>query len=830
MFLADRLDATDPTGDAAQQVALKRILPHLVEEREFVDRFIDEARLMIKLRHRNLLPVYELRRDRWGLYMVMEYLKGYDLRTLNRAMRSQDQEWPVSIAVWVIREICEGLSYAHQQRDERGSPLGLVHRDVSPSNILIGENGAVKLIDFGVARAQGGIHQSVSGALQGKLIYMSPEQAQGGEAGPQSDLFSLGLTLYEMLSGKRPREGTNDAETLRLAQSDQRLRLEEDWPEGDSELTEIVNQLIVYPIDQRIQSAQELSARLTAWLERDGAHPALSVLLSNHLDKLADTQTRADHNSSKPRLSALDINQALELQLITAQSEPTEPDHLFTPENFEDQDLRVTYPYEHGRAESTLSLTPDLTPDLTANVTASLAPSVTSNLTKSRAQIADPQPQTSHDHHSSEVDHRSTSLLASAYDQASSLSTSGVLISQDTEDFGALLHGLGALDFEQRDTAHPPSPNDQDSKLGAPGEGSKRRPKNRRRALGLVVGFSLCLLYLLFWVNSAPKMRIKFGLTRVIDGVETPLDLRLIDHITVDGQPWTPLSTWRGDLPLEVCITHPEWKQSCRWVTLNQLEDDRDARNAAHSSPDDSNTKLLTLSMHPRSPINTLFSRVLTAPKNDEGATEEEAHIRPSELSKTHESRIEAPNDSQKVPSQTRKERLAHALPSSKSLRRLKRPKSGQMSNSIKVLTHLKQLSLNCSDQALKSDSSKSQSYKLKPGVSLNLSHGMHCQAKAPHHAARTFVLPTQPNYQVILEPIGTLSVRVHPPASRIWIDEREVNNPSHRLTLTGRDHTLLIRYRDRYGKSVEERRELKLKAGDKHRIYLDMSREHNSQ
>ena len=311
VFLADHLGANPHQGSPAPQVALKRILPHLVAERDFVDRFVDEARLMIRLRHPNLLPVYELRRDHWGLYMVMEYSKGYDIRTLNRRIKSQGQIWPPEVAVWVIREVCEGLSYAHQQKDEDGVSLGLVHRDVSPSNILLSEEGHVQLIDFGVARAQGGIHQSISGALQGKLAYMSPEQARGEEASPQSDLFSLGLTLYEMLSGKRPREGMSDAEMLQAAQSTQDIMLERDWPGGDSKLIKLVNQVTSHAKNERPDDADELSKRLTSWLKTSTQTTSIERLVSEWLEQISITESHLESSlSQSSETPSWDINQA----------------------------------------------------------------------------------------------------------------------------------------------------------------------------------------------------------------------------------------------------------------------------------------------------------------------------------------------------------------------------------------------------------------------------------------------------------------------------------------------------------------------------------------
>ena len=288
-------------------VVLKRILPHLLSERQFIDRFVDEAHLMTQLQHRNILPVYELRHDQWGLYMVMEYLESHDLRSINRYLNQTEERWPPLFAVWVIKELCEGLAYAHQKKDLDGHDLALIHRDVSPSNILIGMQGEVKIIDFGVARAQGLIHQSVSGSLQGKLAYMSPEQARSEEIDQRSDIYSVGLTLYEMLAGIRLREGHSEAETLSLAQESRDLYLEDVWPEGDYALCELVNQSLKSDPNERFTRAGDFAQALEDWLSQNGGIEQTYLEYKTWLQQLKITKI------SEQQLS---LDAAMELQLI----------------------------------------------------------------------------------------------------------------------------------------------------------------------------------------------------------------------------------------------------------------------------------------------------------------------------------------------------------------------------------------------------------------------------------------------------------------------------------------------------------------------------------
>lgn len=268
VFLAEQ-----ETPYFTRQVAIKRALPHVAAERGFVERLIDEARLMTRLHHGNIIHVHELQQEGAELYMVMEYLPGLDVRSLNQRLEMRGERWPSKIAAYVVHEVCLGLDYAHKARDEEGVPLGVIHRDLSPSNILLGAEGEVKLIDFGVARARGGIHQSVAGSLQGKLAYVSPEQARGEPLTLKTDLFSLGVTLFEMLSGMRPLEAEQDVGLLILAQKGSYRRLselQEARPELelDPQLCALVDRAMALDPAERFNSAGELALALSEWLHR----------------------------------------------------------------------------------------------------------------------------------------------------------------------------------------------------------------------------------------------------------------------------------------------------------------------------------------------------------------------------------------------------------------------------------------------------------------------------------------------------------------------------------------------------------------------------------
>lgn len=197
-------------------VVLKLILPHLAEDEEFLDMFLEEARLVARLSHPNLITILDLTEIEGRHCLAMEYVQGEDVRRLERFARKQERPLPVGLVVRIIADAAAGLSYAHGARDGHGQPLKLVHRDVSPQNVLVGFDGGVKVIDFGVAKAATSGQQTATGVLKGKYPYMSPEQANGLAVDGRSDQFALGVVMWELLTGKRLFKGDTDLMTLRL--------------------------------------------------------------------------------------------------------------------------------------------------------------------------------------------------------------------------------------------------------------------------------------------------------------------------------------------------------------------------------------------------------------------------------------------------------------------------------------------------------------------------------------------------------------------------------------------------------------------------------------
>lgn len=194
-------------------LAIKRILPHLSSDEEFIDMFIAEAKLVARLSHKNITQVYDFGKISQNYFIAMEYIRGKDLRSILKRCREINLKLPVFLAVFIAREVASGLSYAHRQKDSMGKNLNIIHRDVSPQNILISYEGDVKVVDFGIAKA-GTQSKTTTGMLKGKLSYMSPEQAWGKPIDHRSDIFSLGIVLYEILTGERLFKGDSELSTL----------------------------------------------------------------------------------------------------------------------------------------------------------------------------------------------------------------------------------------------------------------------------------------------------------------------------------------------------------------------------------------------------------------------------------------------------------------------------------------------------------------------------------------------------------------------------------------------------------------------------------------
>ena len=242
-------------------IAIKQILPHLAEEKEFLSSFIDEAKLAALLHHQNIVQIYDFGSAEGAYFITMEYLFGKDLRVI--AQKSKEKNLPFSIehCLFIISRICAGLDYAHKLKDFQGKPLNIIHRDVSPQNIIITYEGDVKIVDFGIAKARSRSTITQVGMIKGKVAYMAPEQASGKNIDSRSDIFPTGILLYEMLSGKRMFTG----DTLQILAKVSRAEF--DPPETAisnlaPKLYKILHQALAKDPEQRYQSGGEMLADL----------------------------------------------------------------------------------------------------------------------------------------------------------------------------------------------------------------------------------------------------------------------------------------------------------------------------------------------------------------------------------------------------------------------------------------------------------------------------------------------------------------------------------------------------------------------------------------
>jgi TonB family protein len=243
-------------------VAIKRILPHMTDNAEFVGMFIDEAKLAAQLTHPNIVHIYDLGKIGRDYYIAMEYVDGRDLRSLLNAGRRKGMPLPLGLSLLIAARLASALDYAHRKRDFEDRELGLVHRDVSPQNVLLTAEGDVKLCDFGIAKAVSKASQTQMGALKGKLQYMSPEQAWGRPVDGRSDLFSLGAVLFEMVTGERLFAGDSEISVLEAVRQGRVRTPRQVDPSLPREVDEIVMRALALEPQDRFQSAGEMKQRL----------------------------------------------------------------------------------------------------------------------------------------------------------------------------------------------------------------------------------------------------------------------------------------------------------------------------------------------------------------------------------------------------------------------------------------------------------------------------------------------------------------------------------------------------------------------------------------
>ncbi len=307
-----------------RRVVVKHILPLFAESAELAKLLVDEAKLAAQLSHGNVVQVFDLGREEGKLYIAMEYVEGFDLRELLRSCTRAKIPLPVDFSLLIVMETLRALDYAHRKRGDDGRPLGIVHRDVSPSNILVSFDGQVKLCDFGIARAFGVDSFLPEEAIQGKAGYMSPEAALGQAVTAQSDVFAIGVILWELLAGRRLYRGEGKRPpTLEQARVAEIPPVPRRGLPGEETLLGIVDKALERAPTRRFGSSREMLKQLEAYVAQHGlvASPLrlgewLTESFGQEMLERRRTREHASHSEAR--------GVAPELDSLTGMSTPLE--------------------------------------------------------------------------------------------------------------------------------------------------------------------------------------------------------------------------------------------------------------------------------------------------------------------------------------------------------------------------------------------------------------------------------------------------------------------------------------------------------------------------
>lgn len=286
-----------------KRMALKTIIPKYINSQEFVDMFIGEAKLVANLVHPNIVQIYQLGRTPEGFFIAMEYVDGINLEQFLLRHYDLKRKIPLDIATFVISRVCRALEYAHAKTDAAGCPLNIVHRDVSPKNVMITTEGECKLTDFGIAKARNYMTQDEEQVLMGKVEYMSPEQADYRVTDARSDLFSLGIVYRELLTGNNPMVGEDTNTTLDRVKRADLPPVELERPETPPEIRRILEKAMQKNPMERYQSATDMVYDLEYQMYSRGYGPTIASFA-----KYCATLF-PKHNFAAPKRSSLTLNQ-----------------------------------------------------------------------------------------------------------------------------------------------------------------------------------------------------------------------------------------------------------------------------------------------------------------------------------------------------------------------------------------------------------------------------------------------------------------------------------------------------------------------------------------
>lgn len=272
--------------DATKLVVIKQLRPEFAADREFLSMFVDEARLSLRFNHSNVVHMYEVLAEAPDYCLVMEYLEGQTLAQFVR--RVGRERFPLDEQIWIMTQVLAGLSYAHTLQDFDGTPLGIVHRDVSPSNVFVTTQGDVKLLDFGIAKAAGAVSFTRQGIVKGKIGYAAPEQCLAQPSDARSDIYAVGVMLWEAIAMRRRTPADTQLAALRARVDDKEPPIEAVVPDVHPELAEVCRRALAFDPAQRYQTAAEFQKALEAYLAtRSLVEPSrtLGGLLQRHFTR-----------------------------------------------------------------------------------------------------------------------------------------------------------------------------------------------------------------------------------------------------------------------------------------------------------------------------------------------------------------------------------------------------------------------------------------------------------------------------------------------------------------------------------------------------------------
>ena len=277
-------------------VCLKRILPHLARDKQFVEMFLNEARLAARLDHPNIVSIFDLGEANGNYFIAMEFIDGPSLRAAAKRALERGEWLPIPEIVKIVSMAAAGLHYAHELTEADGKPLGLVHRDISPDNVLVHRNGAAKVVDFGIAKAANSSSSTRTGTLKGKVAYMPPEQLRGDPLDRRTDVFALGVVLYELLAGQRPWAGDSEVSLIGRIMTEVPPPLSTLRPDAPAGLVAVLDRALAKDREARYASCHDLQADLEALLVSLG-QTITQARISDFAKAYADPIAAPDENT-----------------------------------------------------------------------------------------------------------------------------------------------------------------------------------------------------------------------------------------------------------------------------------------------------------------------------------------------------------------------------------------------------------------------------------------------------------------------------------------------------------------------------------------------------